>query len=85
MISVTCQSSQGIAVLNYRYKSSDGPVAAAKNDEHLGVRSDAPPRAVIPTAQRTDAVSGTDFTLDDLVGFDGWCPSTSGSASPSWT
>ena len=36
---------KGIAVLNYRYKSADGPPTSREERRHLGVRADAPPRA----------------------------------------
>ena len=65
---------KGIAVLNYRYKSSDGPPAAAKNDDTWVYVPTLRRVRRISTAQRTDAVSGTDFTFDDLNGFAGIPP-----------
>jgi hypothetical protein len=65
---------KGIAVVNYRYKSADGPRATAKNDDTWVYVPTLRRVRRISTAQRTDAVSGTDFTLDDLNGFAGIPP-----------
>jgi hypothetical protein len=66
--------SRGTSLLTYRYKSSEGPRDAAKNDD-TWVYVPAMRRVRrIATAQRTDAVAGTDFTLDDLRGFSGIVP-----------
>jgi hypothetical protein len=65
---------KGIAVLNYRYKSADGPPRSAKNDDTWVYVPTLRRVRRISTAQRTDAVSGTDFTLDDLNGFNGIPP-----------
>jgi hypothetical protein len=65
---------KGIAVVNYRYKSADGPLGAAKNDDTWVYVPTLRRVRRISTAQRTDAVSGTDFTLDDLNGFAGIPP-----------
>jgi uncharacterized protein DUF1329 len=66
--------SRGTSVLTYRYKSSDGPRATAKNDDTWVYVPTLRRVRRISTAQRTDAVSGTDFTFDDLRGFDGIVP-----------
>jgi hypothetical protein len=65
---------KGIAILNYRYKSSDGPVSQAKNDDTWVYIPSLRRVRRITTAQRTDAVSGTDFTFDDFSGFFGIVP-----------
>jgi hypothetical protein len=66
--------SRGTSLLTYRYKSSEGPLSGAKNDD-TWVYVPAMRRVRrIATAQRTDAVAGTDFTLDDLRGFSGVIP-----------
>jgi hypothetical protein len=65
---------KGIAIINYRYKSSDGPPAQAKNDDTWVYIPSLRRVRRISTAQRTDAVSGTDFTFDDFSGFFGIVP-----------
>jgi hypothetical protein len=65
---------RGIMLLSYRYKSSDGPRSEAKNDDTWVYVPTLRRVRRISTAQRTDAVSGTDFTLDDLFSFAGIVP-----------
>ena len=65
---------RGIMLLSYRYKNSDGPRAEAKNDDTWVYVPTLRRVRRISTAQRTDAVSGTDFTLDDLFSFNGIVP-----------
>jgi hypothetical protein len=65
---------RGIALLSYRYKASDGPRDQAKNDDTWVYVPQLRRVRRISTAQRTDAVSGTDFTLDDLRSFAGIVP-----------
>ena len=65
---------RGINVMTYRYKSSDGPPAQAKNDDTWVYVPTLRRVRRISTAQRTDAVSGTDFTFDDLRSFAGIPP-----------
>jgi hypothetical protein len=65
---------KGIALVGYRYKSSDGPATRAKNDDTWVYVPTLRRVRRISTAQRTDAVSGTDFTFDDLNGFNGIPP-----------
>ena len=65
---------KGIAVVSYRYKSADGPPATARHDDTWVYVPTLRRVRRISTAQRTDAVSGTDFTLDDLNGFNGIPP-----------
>jgi len=65
---------KGITVLNYRYKSSDGPTTQARNDDTWVYVPSLRRVRRISTAQRTDAVSGTDFTFDDFSGFFGIPP-----------
>ena len=62
---------KGIALINYRYKSSDGPQSGARNDDTWVYVPTLRRVRRISTAQRTDAVSGTDFTFDDFSGFFG--------------
>jgi hypothetical protein len=65
---------RGIMLLTYRYKASDGPQADAKNDDTWVYVPTLRRVRRISTAQRTDAVSGTDFTMDDLFSFNGIVP-----------
>ncbi len=65
---------RGINVMTYRYKSSDAPMAQAKNDDTWVYVPTLRRVRRISTAQRTDAVSGTDFTFDDLRSFAGIVP-----------
>ena len=65
---------RGIMLLTYRYKSSDGPRAEAKNDDTWVYIPTLRRVRRISRAQRTDAVAGTDFTLDDLFSFNGIIP-----------
>jgi hypothetical protein len=65
---------RGIALMTYRYKSSDQPVEQARNDDTWIYIPNLRRVRRISTAQRTDAVSGTDFTFDDLRSFSGIVP-----------
>ncbi len=65
---------RGISLITYRYKSSDGPVDQAKNDDTWVFVPDLRRVRRISTAQRTDSVQGTDFTMDDLTSFAGIPP-----------
>jgi hypothetical protein len=65
---------RGIALLTYRYKASYGPTVDAKNDDTWVYVPRLRRVRRISTAQRTDSVSGTDFTLDDLFSFNGVVP-----------
>ena len=65
---------RGILVLTYRYKSSDGPLKQAKNDDTWVYVPDLRRVRRISSAQRTDSVQGTDFTMDDLRSFSGVPP-----------
>jgi hypothetical protein len=65
---------RGIMALRYRYKAADGPLATAKNDDTWVYVPDLRRVRRISTAQRTDSVQGTDFTMDDLRSFDGIPP-----------
>ncbi len=65
---------RGIELLTYRYKSSDRPRSEARNDDTWVYLPSTRRVRRISTAQRTDAVSGTDFTLDDLFSFNGVVP-----------
>jgi hypothetical protein len=65
---------RGIMLLTYRYKTSDGPRADAKNDDTWVYVPTLRRVRRISTAQRTDAVAGTDFTMDDLFSFNGIVP-----------
>ncbi len=65
---------RGIMILTYRYKSSDAPQAEAKNDDTWVYVPTLRRVRRISTAQRTDAVAGTDFTFDDLRSFSGIVP-----------
>ncbi|MDJ0868249.1 MAG: DUF1329 domain-containing protein [Myxococcota bacterium] len=65
---------RGILVLTYRYKDSDKTKAEMKNDDTWVYVPTLRRVRRISTAQRTDAVSGTDFTFDDLRSFSGIVP-----------
>ncbi len=65
---------RGIKLLTYRYKSADAPLAEAENDDTWVYLPTLRRVRRISTAQRTDAISGTDFTLDDLNSFNGIVP-----------
>jgi hypothetical protein len=65
---------RGIMFMNYRYKDSEKPKAATKNDDTWVYVPTLRRVRRISSAQRTDAVSGTDFTLDDLFSFNGIVP-----------
>jgi hypothetical protein len=65
---------RGIMLLSYRYKSSDLPRAQARNDDTWVYVPTLRRVRRISTAQRTDAISGTDFTMDDLRSFAGIVP-----------
>ena len=65
---------RGIMLLTYRYKASDGPLDQAKNDDTWVYVPDLRRVRRISTAQRTDSVQGTDFTMDDLRSFAGIPP-----------
>ena len=66
---------RGIMLMTYRYKSTPTkPRAKAKNDDTWVYVPTLRRVRRISTAQRTDAVSGTDFTFDDLRSFAGIVP-----------
>ncbi|UCE85794.1 MAG: DUF1329 domain-containing protein [Deltaproteobacteria bacterium] len=65
---------RGIALMTYRYKAADNPQAESKNDDTWVYVPTLRRVRRISTAQRTDAVSGTDFTFDDLFSFSGIVP-----------
>jgi hypothetical protein len=65
---------RGILVMTYRYKTADGPLKQAKNDDTWVYVPDLRRVRRISSAQRTDSVQGTDFTMDDLRSFSGIPP-----------
>jgi len=65
---------RGILLMTYRYKESDRRRAEGKNDDTWVYVPSLRRVRRISSAQRTDAVSGTDFTFDDLVSFSGIPP-----------
>jgi hypothetical protein len=65
---------RGILIMSYRYKAADGPLDQTKNDDTWVYLPDLRRVRRISSAQRTDAVAGTDFTFDDLVSFSGIPP-----------
>ena len=65
---------RGIKLLTYRYKDSDKPRSQAKNDDTWVYLPTLRRVRRISAAQRTDAISGTDFTMDDLRSFNGIVP-----------
>jgi len=66
--------SRGLTLLTYRYKGSQNPLADAHNDDTWVYSPSLRRVRRISSAQRTDAVAGTDFTFDDLQSFDGIVP-----------
>ncbi len=62
---------RGIMLMTYRYKSADRAPAEAKNDDTWVYVPTLRRVRRISTAQRTDSISGTDFTFDDLSSFAG--------------
>ena len=65
---------RGILLLTYRYRTADGPLKQAKNDDTWVYVPDLRRVRRISSAQRTDSVQGTDFTMDDLRSFAGIPP-----------
>jgi len=65
---------RGIMLLTYRYKESDNALDKARNDDTWVYVPTLRRVRRISTAQRTDAISGTDFTFDDLFSFNGIVP-----------
>lgn len=65
---------RGILLMTYRYKDSEKPTAQTKNDDTWVYVPTLRRVRRISSAQRTDAVSGTDFTFDDLRSFSGIVP-----------
>jgi hypothetical protein len=65
---------RGIMLMSYRYKSTDQPRSEAKNDDTWVYVPTLRRVRRISTAQRTDSISGTDFTFDDLSSFAGIVP-----------
>ncbi len=65
---------RGIMLMSYRYKSADNPRADAKNDDTWVYVPTLRRVRRISAAQRTDSISGTDFTFDDLRSFAGIPP-----------
>ncbi|MCG8589160.1 MAG: DUF1329 domain-containing protein [Proteobacteria bacterium] len=65
---------RGIMVMTYRYKASDAARSEAKNDDTWVYVPTLRRVRRISSAQRTDSVSGTDFTFDDLRSFAGIVP-----------
>jgi len=65
---------RGILLITYRYRDSEKAKAQTKNDDTWVYVPTLRRVRRISSAQRTDAVSGTDFTFDDLRSFDGIVP-----------
>jgi len=65
---------RGILVMTYRYKEANNPAASTRNDDTWVYVPTLRRVRRISSAQRTDAVSGTDFTFDDLRSFAGIVP-----------
>ena len=65
---------RGIQLLSYRYKKSDRPRSEARNDDTWVYVPTLRRVRRISSAQRTDAIAGTDFTFDDLRSFNGIVP-----------
>jgi len=65
---------RGIMTLEYRYKANDGPLDQARNDDLWVYIPDLRRVRRISSAQRTDSIQGTDFSMDDLRSFNGIPP-----------
>ena len=65
---------RGIMLMTYRYKDSAKPAAETKNDDTWVYVPTLRRVRRISSAQRTDAIAGTDFTMDDLRSFNGIVP-----------
>ncbi len=65
---------RGITLLTYRYKTSDNARSESRIDDTWVYVPTLRRVRRISTAQRTDAISGTDFTMDDLRSFNGIVP-----------
>jgi hypothetical protein len=65
---------RGRLVMTYRYKAADAPLDRTKNDDTWVYFPDLRRVRRISRAQRTEPVSGTDFTFDDLLSFRGIPP-----------
>ncbi|HSJ96988.1 MAG TPA: DUF1329 domain-containing protein [Myxococcota bacterium] len=65
---------RGVKLLTYRYKQAERPRSESRNDDTWVYVPTLRRVRRISTAQRTDAVSGTDFTFDDLASFSGIVP-----------
>jgi hypothetical protein len=65
---------RGINLLTFRYKSSDGPLDQAKNDDTWVYLPALRRVRRISTAQRSETIAGTDFAFDDLRSFAGTAP-----------
>jgi len=66
--------SRGLTLLTYRYKGSENPASTTHNDDTWVYSPSLRRVRRISSAQRADAVAGTDFTFDDLFSFDGIIP-----------
>ncbi len=66
--------SRGLAAITYRYKGSQNPPETSKYDDTWIYQPDARRVRRFATKQRTDAISGTDFSFDDLRSFAGIVP-----------
>jgi hypothetical protein len=66
--------SRGLMLTTYRYKASDGPRSESANDDAWVYVPAMRLVRRLSTAQRADAVRGTDFTFDDLFSFAGIVP-----------
>jgi hypothetical protein len=65
---------RGVKLLTYRYKDAQRPRARSRYDDTWVYVPSLRRVRRISTAQSTDAVSGTDFTFDDLLSFSGIVP-----------
>jgi hypothetical protein len=65
---------RGIIFLEYRYKAEDGPLDQTRNSDMWVYVPDLRRTRRISTAQRTDSIQGTDFTMDDRRSFAGIPP-----------
>lgn len=65
---------RGTLVLSYRYKNSMSPPGEIKDDDMWVYVPSLRRVRRIAMSQRTDAISGTDFTLDDMNSFGGLVP-----------
>ncbi|MCH2410865.1 DUF1329 domain-containing protein [Myxococcota bacterium] len=67
-------AARGLSALSYRYKASQNPPEQIRYDDTWIYQPDARRVRRFSTKERADAISGTDFSFDDLRSFAGIVP-----------